>query len=221
MRRIHPNINTSFTVSRESIELSREYDEVDFTSFIPGISVWRAITNKSKTRIEVPTILLIYMLNYKTQFLNLLQNFGHLDILVGLVSHLKNSKNKSMYMNWNESTAAKQIVDNNAYREFFIMHKNRDEGDYEELKAIFDIFKDCISVLKKSYCRPIKERYLTTAEISLMKLFNPSKARNEIENALKYYKEHDYKKVYALAVQCAKFCDEQIIKYIEKNVFMD
>lgn len=107
--------------------------------------------------------------------------------------------------------------DINIYKHLFVDYKKIKFDQLDDYKQEFSYFKESLSALKKKVCNKTKAYELSSSQIHDIKLFNPTKAKNEMSNAIKYY-ESKNKNFATFAQHVADYIIKELIEYIATNI---
>lgn len=227
-RSLRTAILQSYAISDRKFGISQEYNAMDWPQFFLGgiNTAWRALTNKSKTKIDNPGALVSIMTGKWTTFGQVLTLYGKImsgfsgnpfsagDVISQIVNH---SKGRGAAANL-ESDLMK--INGNIYRDMIVNCKSVKPDQYDAMVEEFKVFKEVVKTLKTKYNKPCSIRPMNTTEIAQIKLFKPDKANNEIASAIKYFKGVD-PKLAKLAEEVGAFVGKEIIDFIIKNTVRD
>lgn len=195
---------------------SREYGTFSFSDFLLGglKTMWQGITNRSRTKIENPGLLVNVVVTNPLSFL------GSYTSLVDILKHAFDEiKGKGDGI---QEAALKFGTwgNDNLYKKVFVNYKKTAGQDAGVLEKYFAIYKKMISEIKDTQCSPCKEREMSTSEIKTIKLFDPMKAEREMRKAISYY-ESKSPDIAKFAKKFAEYIKTEILQYLEKNIDVD
>ena len=208
-----------FNVTKESYNISTEYNKVDWPNFFLGQinTVWRMLTNDSKIAIDNPGLLIGLLLGKVSDVVKVWTNITNpVSVVKGIIDEVRG---KGGY----RTLSPHDLTLNNAlnmYKILFTDYKKVNLDDPDFYKASFEVFKKAVNQLKETLCKKIEYTTASTSQIGDLKLFKPEKARKEMENAIEYYNKKD-PKFAKFAEEAALWCEQNIIEYIAKNVKID
>lgn len=203
-------IAESYKVTDRKFGISQEYTHIDWAQSIGGFfnTIWRGLTNKSKTKIEKPGLLLAIIVG---------QYNSLSDGLIGAIKKVYDAKKGK---GQNLSIGKNLIMANNVYEDVIVNYKKVKPEDYSKYTEKFTKFKSIVNAIKTGICVSIPEREMSTSEINEIKYFKPEKAKKEIESAIAYLKNKD-EKLGKLAEDIAEFVSKNVIEFIAKNTIID
>lgn len=227
-RSLRSAIMQSYAISDRKFGISQEYNAMDWPQFFLGgiNTAWRALTNKSKTKIDNPGALVSILTGKWTTFGQLfnlysktMQALGGNPFALGdIISQVVNrSKGQGALANLEKDLRS---IDGNIYRDLIVDCKKVTPAQYEALVNEFKVFKDSVRALKAKYNKPCTLRPMNTTEIAQIKLFKPEKANKEIANAVSYFKGQDLK-LAKLAEEVGAFVGKEIVNFIIENTVRD
>ena len=196
-----------------SLKLSTEYNQVDWFRTLTGgvVDIWRSLTSDARATINHPGVLIHLMLGKLSDVASLLGS-SDVGIVKMIYDQIQNKPSLS-------GISQKQILngDINIYKHLFVEYKKVKIDDLDRYKQEFECFKVSLSNIKKNVCNKTKAYELSSSQIHDIKLFNPTKAKNEISNAIKYY-ESKNKNFATFAQHVADYIIKELIEYIATNI---
>lgn len=221
-------IAESYKVTDRKFGISQEYNAGDWPQILLGPinTIWRGLTNNSKTKIEAPGALVTVLTGKWTvvgQIIPLFNRFaGALSLnplsLFDTAKFIIDTKdNKGFRTN---NTQELNSLSCNIYKDLIVNYKKVTVDQLSMLENEFANFKTVIEGVKKNICKPCPQRDMSTTEIHDMKLFRPDKAAKEISAAKNYLKGVD-PKLGKLADEVGEYVTKHIIQFIVNNTVRD
>lgn len=212
-------ILTSYKLADRRFGISKEYFAADWVNiFGPVATIWRGLTNFSKTKIEHPGAMVGLLLN---KWATGAEGLSLVTKIILTPDVITMSKMFIDRIRKKESTAfGKQVLNAkkcNIYNTLFNNYKKVNTSNIEPYKREFELFKALISTIKSEVCVPCKTRTMSTSEIHDMKLFKPDKAKTEMETAIKYF-EAQNPEFAKFANEVSTYVAENIIEFISNNI---
>lgn len=195
---------------------SREYGTFSWSDFLLGglKTIWQGLTNKSKTKIENPGLLVQVVVTNPLSFIGSYTNI--LDVVKHAIDESKGKGDGVQEAALRFGTWG----NDNLYKKVYVNYKKTAGQDVNTLKKYFEVYKKMISEIKDTQCAPCKMREMSTSEIKTIKLFDPTKAEREMRKAIEYYKEKA-PDIAKFAEGFADYIRKEVLEYIEKNVIVD
>lgn len=216
MRRVHLSINTSYILSKESMELSREYTAFDWTNILLGPinTVYRALFVNTKCSIQNPGLLVAILLSNWSDLDMLLKSVNNIDILKIFYDAIKGKGPSASPIGINLTVLRKCHI----YKQLILNYRKVDLNDYQKYNDMFNAFKIAIDGIKKVYCKKCSEYTLSTSQISDLKKFKPDKAKDDMVEAINYFKRNGNEEFVRLTEDVSEFVTNEVIKYITDNI---
>lgn len=182
-RSLKSAILESYRLSDRQFGISQEYLAIDWPKLLLGglNTIWRAITDKSKTRINHPGVLVGLMSSRITTVLDIFSYLNYVSIAKAAIDKLQEK----------ETRLISKKASCNSYRSLFNDYKKVNISQIDVYKQEFEMFKQVVAGLKSTIVTPCGERYMSTSEINDIKLFRPDKAAKEMNQAIAYFKSMD------------------------------
>lgn len=206
------------TYNSRGYNVSQEYTKVDWPNFLlgPVNTLYRAITNGSKTTVDHPGLMIALFLSKPAKIIDALKMLNVHELAKQLIDAARGSKNSLAY------AFDKDVLNKapNAYYIFFSNYKKTKNLTKDQAESIIKEFKTAVESLKTLLCKKISVRSLTTSEISDIKKFRPELAKREMETALKWI-EHNNPDIYKIANDLAEWVTKNMIQYLSDGIYED
>lgn len=222
-----------FASTEERLDISNEYTAIDWNLYLSlgGATIYRMITNKSRTSITCPGVMVSLMLSAWSDVAHVFAEIGKLAIryailgekgekIVEIAGDVKDIvdfvRDRSSHAHDLNMTYIKGIP--NMYKELFQNYKKASNFRASEYKLYIEDMKEIIDGIKKVFCRKLRvSRPMSTAEIHDIKLFRPDKAYAEMNTAIQYHQIHN-PDLYKMAESFSKWWTANVIGYLSENL---